>query len=245
MSGGGSEVSSTSKKSKSSTKPSYEGGSVPGTFDPKNFGTKVMSDMDRIYNKGPVINPYSDYTPYSEQTTAGINQGITDSDAIRNGPMGGVAAGDWLKGGGNPYLNDIIKMTNENTSNDVNSTFANNGRFGADIHAAGLGKALSENETTARYNNFNDEWNRMTGAQGAIKDADATRLGYSGMIDSKLKEKNLSDTAAWDEKNNAGYNHLAKYLGLLRGGDSANETNKPLSIWDILGGIGSTVGSFL
>lgn len=226
-------------------KPSFEGGTVPKTFDPKDLGTKIFSDTERVYNQGPKVNPFSDYTPFSTETQTGIAQGIADSDAIRSGPMAGVAKGDWLGGGGNPYLNEIIRMTNENTSNDVNSTFASNGRFGSDIHAEGLGKALAGNETTARYNNFNDEWNRMTGAQDAIAGADATRLGYSGMLDSKAKEKTIADQASWDATNNKDYNHLAKYLGLLRGGDAANETNKPLSFWDLLGTIGQTAGNFL
>lgn len=275
-------------------KPSFEGGTVPKTFDPKDLGTKFFSDMERVYNKGPVVNPIADFTDYSGDTKKLIADGINNAGVVKNqlngvatgkvgssnpfylsgpdftkGITGDVAAGKYL-GKGNPFLNAEIEKTRDNVSNDVNSTFASNGRFGADIHAEGLGEGLATAENSARFNQYNTdydnmmealglqtgqaadrrsqfdtEYKRKTGALDRIDEANATALGYSGLNDSKLREKKLSDQAMWDSKNNSGFNHLAKYLGLLRGGDSANETNKPLSLWDIIGGIGQTVGSFL
>jgi hypothetical protein len=278
--GGGGSGSGTAVKG-SSKKPSWDGGSVPATLDPKNLGTKFLSDADRVYAKGPVVNPIKDFVPYSDSTKGMISQGLGNNDALRSGRIGDIARGgvnigpDYTKGimgdvasgkylgKGNPFLNAEIERTRDNVSNEINSTFASNGRFGADIHAEGLGKGLADSENSARFNQYNTDYGNMTQAlglqggqannnldrqiqaSGMLDDSTAQALGYSGLLDSKLEEKKLSDQNAWDDKNNANFNHLAKYLGLLRGGDSANETNKPLSFWDILGTIGQTAGSFL
>ena len=45
----------------------------------------------------------------------------------------------------------------------------------------------------------------------------------------------------WDAQNNAGYNHIAQYMNLVNGGK--DNTNQPLSLWDILGGVGSVAGA--
>lgn len=208
---------------------SWNGTSTPTTFDPKDLGTQLFADTKTAYEQGPKINPVNPFTDYSAQTKGLISGGI---DAVSP-----VANGEWLSGG-NPYFEEMLRKTRDNTTTDVNSTFNSNGRFGADIHAQGLATGLADSENAARASNFETEWQRMLGAQGQ-------GLGLSGLLDSKAAEKTAADATMWDRTNNAPFNHLAQYLGLLRGGDSANETNKPVSIWDILGGIGSTVGSFL
>ena len=291
-SGSGTAVDGTAKAPKD--KLSYKGGKVPNTFDPKNLGTKFYSDIEKAYDKGPKVNPIKDYVPYSAETNSAITEGMGNADRTRDefgavatgdvgssnpfylsgpdytqGVIGDVARGSYL-GGGNPYLNAEIERTRDNVSNEINNTFASNGRFGADIHAEGLGKGLADSENTARFNQYNTDYDNMIEALGLqtgqaadrrtqfgteydrkvaagnkLDAATATKLGYSGLIDAKAQEKNLSDQNAWDDKKNANFNHLAKYLGLMRGGDTANETNKPLRFWDILGTIGQTAGAFL
>jgi hypothetical protein len=224
-------------------KPSWAGGSIPSTFDPKDFGTQIFSDAQRIYGQGPRVNPIADYVPYSQETQSLIDRGLADDTALRGGIFGDMAGGDFL-GEGNPYLNAEIARTRENVGNDVNSVFASNGRFGADIHAQGLGEGLANAENTARFNQYNTDVGNMFQARGLLDNSSSRALGYSGLLDSKLQEKNQSDSAMWDRRNNAGYNHIAQYLGLLRGG-GGNETNQPVSIFDLLGGIGSIAGAFL
>jgi len=114
-----------------------------------------------------------------------------------------------------------------------------------DVNGRLQGLGLQQGQAADRRSQFETEYGRKMGALDRIDAGRARSLGYSGLLDSKAKEKRLSDQAMWGNQNDAGYNHLAKYLGLLRGGDSANETNKPLSIWDILGGVGSFVEDVL
>src|SRR5436190_1917051 len=103
----------------------WNGASASSTFDPKDFGTKAFGDLNTAYGQGPKVNPVNPFTDYSQQTKDFIGSGI---DQLKP-----VASGDWLNGG-NPYFNDFLRQTRDNTTADVNSTFASNGRFGSDIH---------------------------------------------------------------------------------------------------------------
>jgi hypothetical protein len=164
---------------------SYQGGSVPDTFDTKTFGTTLMSDASKTYQQGPKVNPYSSYVPYTPETKGLIGQGLQNNTDLRasnigniakggvnigpdytTGIMGDVAAGKYL-GGGNPYLNQYINQTNDQVSQDVNSTFASNGTFGSDVHAKGLSEGLANADNTARFNQYNTDFANMTGALGA------------------------------------------------------------------------------
>lgn len=279
MAGGGQAGRGGRSGGGASGQPSWNGGAVQKQFDPKDFGSQIFGDAQRIYQQGPQVNPISSFTDYSKQTKGLIDQGLQNNQDLRNGNigdiarggvnigpdyttgiMGDVAAGRYL-GNGNPYLNDAIRQTQENVSNDVNSTFASNGRFGADIHAQGLGQGLANAENTARFNQYNTDYGNMTQAlglqgqqannnldwqtraRGMLDNGTAQALGYSGMLDSKAQQRNDARRQMWDSQHNAGYNHIAQYLGLLNGNGDA--TNKPLSIWDILGGVGSAVSTFV
>jgi hypothetical protein len=68
------------------------------------------------------------------------------------GNLGGIASGQYLDN--NPYLDQIIKSTNENATNGVNAQFSKAGRYGSGAYAGALGKELAANETNARYQNF-------------------------------------------------------------------------------------------
>jgi len=223
----------------------WNGRNPASTFDPKNFGTQLFGDLSTAYGQGPKINPIANYTPFSAQTSGLINRGLSDIEAFRSGPMAGVAAGDWLGGNQNPYREAGYQTTRDNIMKDVGDVFNSSGRFGGGSYVDRAVDQIATSENPQRAQDFENEWSRYLGANSALQGANATGLGYSGLLDSKAAEKTASDQDMWNRTNNAPFNHIAQYLGALRGGDSANETNKPLSLWDILGGIGGVVGSIL
>jgi len=207
----------------------WNGAKPAGTFDPKNFGTTLYQDLNTAYGQGPKINPVNPFTDYGQQTKDLISGGLNQ--------MSPVANGQWLNGG-NPHFEQNLATTRGNTMNALGDEFQSFGRFGGGSMVDTASRAIADSENSARMQNFDTEYNRMLGAQGQ-------GLALSGLLDSKNAEKTAADSTMWDRNYNAPFNHLAQYMGLLRGGDSANETNKPLSIWDILGGVGSVVGSIL
>lgn len=207
----------------------WNGAKPAGTFDPKNFGTTLYQDLNTAYGQGPKVNPVNPFTDYGQQTKDLISGGLSRVSPVANG--------GWLNGG-NPYFEQNLATTRGNTLNALGDEFQSFGRFGGGSMVDTATRALADSENSARMQNFDTEYSRMLGAQGQ-------GLALSGLLDSKAAEKTAADSTMWDRTNNAPFNHLAQYMGLLRGGDSANETNKPLSIWDILGGVGSVVGSIL
>lgn len=225
---------------------SWNGGSTPGTFDTKGFGTQIAGDASTAYGQGPKINPISGFTDYSDATKGLINQGLLNNEQLRSGPIADVAAGNWLDGA-NPYFENALQRTRDNISTDVNSTFNYNGLFGADLHAKGLAEGLANAENDARMANFENEYGRMVGARGLLDQGTATAAGYSGLLDSKAREKTAADALMWDRNNDSEFQHIAKYLNLLTGGKSgiAGNTNQPLTFWDILGGAGTFLGNIL
>jgi len=199
-----------------------------GTFDPKTVGTRMYQDLNTAYGQGPKINPVNPFTDYGQQTKDLISGGLSRMSPIANG--------QWLSGG-NPYLEAEYAKTRDNIMQDVGSSFTSSGRFGGGSYVNNAVDRIASNENSARADNFNTEYNRMLGAQGQ-------GLALSGLLDSKNAEKTAADSTMWDRTNNAPFQHLAQYFGLSRGGDSANETNKPLTLIDFLSGIGTVAGSF-
>jgi hypothetical protein len=228
-----------------STKPSWQGGGAPSTFDPKNFGTTIMSDASKTYQQGPKINPTNPFVDYTDATKGLIQGGLDRNTAMQgNSAVTGMASGANL-GNGNPFLNTALADTRANVLDSLGDEFSSFGRYGGGSMVDTAVDRIAPAENAARLGQYNQDVANMFSANTALDSSNAQALGYSGLLDSKAKEQNLASSEMWDRTNNADYNHLAKYLGLLRGGDAANETNKPVSLLDILGGIGSTVGAFL
>lgn len=222
MAGGGNKTTGGT----SNTNPSWMGGSIPSTFDPKTLGTTIMSDASRTYAQGPKVNPISTYTPFGQATTDTINSSMAANR--------GFASGANL-GNGNPFLNAQLQQTRDNVLKDLGSQFTSSGRFGGGSYIDTATNSLANAENSARFGQYNTDVAQMMQAQGQ-------NLGMSNLLDQKAAEKTAADRAMWDAQNNQGYNHIASYMNLMQGGKDS--TNKPVSIWDILSGVGTVAGAF-
>jgi hypothetical protein len=262
--------------------PSYSGGSAPSTFDPKQFGTTLFSDLSRAYSAGPKVNPIANYTPLSGGTQGLINQGFQNNADLRSGligqlanggklpgmpdystgPVSRMAAGDYLTGG-NPYLEGNLATTRNNTLRDVGSQFENSGRFGGSSYIGDATHALADSENAARGAQYNTDAGNMytalglqqQGAQtnlsnqvqarGLLDSSTAQALGYSGLTDANNRELTASNQDMWSRTNNQNFNHIAQYLSALTGSAPNDNTNRPIGLWDILGGLGTAATTFL
>jgi len=243
MAGGGKTNASTGGTGGSTTF-SWNGGSVPKTFDQKNFGTTIASDLSKWYQTAPQTNPIADYTPYSTQTSGLINQGLGQASNVANNTvLQGMASGSQL-GQGNPYLQDMLRQANENAYKTVGGAFTNSGRFGGGSFVDTLGKTINDSNSAALFGQYNQDIQNMYGAQNALNNATATGLGYSNLLDSKAKELNASNQKQWQLTNDAPLNRISQTFGLLNGGVN-NNTNQPTSFWDILGTGLNVAGSIL
>jgi hypothetical protein len=233
--------------STASLNPSWAGGSTPTEFEPKDFGTNLFSDMQRIYKQGPQVFNKELFTPYGAATTGLINQGLGDVQANRNGVLGQVAGGQWLGGDQNPYVENALQRTRDNIGTDAASFFNSAGLYGSDVHARGMSEGMANAENDARMANFENEYARMMGAQGAMQQNVATGLGYGGLLDSKAQEKLMAEQDLFNRQKEAPFEHIAKNIGVLTGDPQAvdESTNQPMTIWDMIGGVGSFLGGLL
>lgn len=220
---------------------SWQGASTSSTFDPKKLGTTLFGNLDTAFKQGPQA-PIASFNPFTAQTKGLIDQGLGQVSANASGPLADFASGKNL-GADNPYLNDIIRQTNDATTTGVNSTFNSSGLFGADVHAKGLAEGLANADNNLRYTDYQNGFNNMLGAQGALASNTAQGLGLSGLLDSKNAEQiasNREQQAAADP-----YNYIMKYVNGLNSGNAQQNTNQPTSLWDILGTGAQLAGSVL
>lgn len=223
---------------------SWGGASFSDTADPKSIGTLLLNNIGAEIKQGPQA-PIASYNPFTPQTRGLIDSGLGQV-GTNNAALTPWANGSMI-GQGNPYLNDYIKQTNNDVGTAANAAFNSSGLYGSDAHARGLAEGIGNADNTARFGQYNTDVNQMLQAQGQQGNNTAQGLGYSGLLDSKNAEQiasNREQQAAMDP-----YNFLAKNWGLLTGSTgsaaSSSNVNQPTSIWDILGGVGSFLGSVL
>jgi hypothetical protein len=85
-----------------------------------------------------------------------------------------VLGGKYLSAG-NPQLQGMIDQTDRSVSNRVNSTFGAAGRTGGGAHTQVLGQSLADSENGLRYNDYNNERQRMMEALGQTPGLEASR----------------------------------------------------------------------
>lgn len=239
MAGGGSH--STSGGSSNANLPSWQGGTTPDTFDTKKLGTTFMSDAQKLYAQGPKVNPISTWTDLTDQTKGLISGALANNNALQgNSTLQGMASGSML-GEGNPYLNAQLQQTRDNVMKDVGSQFTNSGRFGGGSYVDTAVNGLANAENSARFGQYNTDVSNMFNAQNQLQAGNAGAIGYSNLLDQNAAQKTAADRSMWDATNNAGYNHITSYMNLINGGK--DNSNQPLSLWDILSGVGSVAGA--
>lgn len=206
----------SSSKSKSSTKPIYA---------PQIEGAAST-----------VSNAYNQQAPYIDKATQAINTLIPSlTDAAQKGiGVNNAASGyntDVLNGkyldAGNPYLQDIINQSNNDTRNQLEASLGSRGLTGTSNYADIISKNLANNEANLRYTNYANERNAMATAAGQAAGNAATSLGS---LTGAAQAQTLPISAA------SGYGSTIG--GLL--GSYTNQTQKssasPFS--NILGGLG-------
>jgi hypothetical protein len=212
----------------------------------KGLGTGIIGNLQTEYAKGPQVFDQSLYKPMSGETTGLIGQGLGDINAQRGGVVGDVAAGQWLGGNANPYFEANLAQSKDNAMKDVNALFTTSGRFGSGSHVGKAVDTLGNLENTARSQNFENEYARMMGAQGALQQGTATGLGYTGMMDADAQAKQLGDFDLFTRQTQAPFQQAGDYLGLLNASANAPGVAKEKPWWESVLGAGmGLAGSYL
>lgn len=218
--------------------PGQQGGPIFGFgetgFNPGDFAKTLGHDTNAAYSQGPKVFDQSLYAGMGDETRGLLNSSL-------GGPLQDIAGGGWLDQG-NPYFEQMLAQTQDNTRNTVNQQFSNSGRLGSTSHIGDLTSSLADQEIRARYGNFDNEYQRMLGAQ-------QQGLGLTGMLDSDVQQTLTAENDLFRRQNDANLGHVQDYMGLFKSGLSKDDSvyQQPENPWanvmstglGLLGGVGS------
>ncbi len=262
---------------------SWNGASNNG-FTPEGLNQTIGGDIAAAYNSGPADSfDQSLYTGMGETTNTALDgllsaannnsAGLTaannfNTSVINNNDpslteqtMMDTALGNNV-GAGNPYLNNIIDQTTNDTYANVMASFGGSGGVGSGLQTRALAEGLGNVTNQLRYGDYERSLGRQSSALSAIEGQRQQQLGNrmaasgnaAGMFQNTLLPARIGlqvgqardqDAAArragefdlFQRTNDPAFRHLAQYTGLLQG-QSANpqpEQQPGLSDWLGLG----------
>lgn len=155
-------------------------GNDPSMFAPSvsgatSQGIQKMQDMGTT----PMFQ-----TPYW-QTIAQQDQaaGRTGNDTLTATANGSMLAS-------NPYLDSVLKTSNQKIADQVNSAFSGAGRYGSNAHMYGLANAVAQNDQAARMNEYNTERGNQLNAAGILAGQGQQAGAAAGNVDAATAQQN-------------------------------------------------------
>lgn len=215
----------------------------------------AAEDAKNLYNQGaPSYYPGQTYAPMSSYTKQGLDalaqRGAYGSDLSRSAQseLTDTINGKYLNS--NPYLQGAINAAVQPITNafsgevmpGIDSNFSAAGRYGSGLQGAAyndanttLAQQIGNVSTNMAYQNYGDERQRQMQAmlfapEMAAQDyKDILALQDAGRGYDQYNQGILdADMARYDYNQNADYNWLSNYIGLLGGfpGNSSTQTAK-------------------
>lgn len=133
----------------------------------------------------------------------------------------------------NPYLDDMVAMTNDNVRNQTQASLGTRGLTGGSSYAGLISNNLARNETGLRYADYNNEQQRRAQAAGMA----------SGIVNSELAPIGAAIGAAGTASGlplSAATQFAAGTGGLLGQYGTTTQTSNP----GLLGGLGMGLQAF-
>lgn len=166
-----------------------------------------------------------------------LGRALAPSAAETN--LSGVARGDYLDPTTNPYLQALVKTSNQNAANATKEAYAASGRYGSGNFASGMTKAINDTDTALFANQYNAERANQMSANSQIDSARqaGTSLG-SGIVNSisGVQSTNNNQRLAGAGLAQGQQAQQAGVLGQVLGGD---EFNSNLGVTKAQGFIGA------
>jgi hypothetical protein len=121
----------------------------------------ARTQQDAYNQSQPMINQAAnDMTGASSDLFAQFRQGDPTIQAAQS------TAQQMMQGGANPYIDDMLNISNNRVMNQMQAQNAVRGRTGGSDANGIIARALAENETGTRFNQFNQTENRRLQAAG-------------------------------------------------------------------------------
>lgn len=118
-----------------------------------------------------VQNAYTQSQPMINQVSNNMGQASADMfQQFRDGDptiqMGQQTLQGMMQGGENPYIDDMLDISNNRVQNQMGARLARTGNTGGSDYTNLITRALAENETGTRFGQFNQSQNRALQAAG-------------------------------------------------------------------------------
>lgn len=111
--------------------------------------TDALRSLGSIFGNGG-------FNPYMQQGADSLRTGMGGLDSVSQN-LNPYASGQYLKQGGNPYLDATIGSAMKDAANGVNAQFSSAGRYGSGANADALASRLGSISTNARMQDYNQQ----------------------------------------------------------------------------------------
>lgn len=153
------------------------------TVEPSKFAKPYISNAadtlqstvaNNAGNLQQISQGLSSQLPALQEKAFGANPLNTAASGYATDVLGGK-----YLGATNPYLNDIVDQSRQNTFNSISSAFGRSGLTGSTGFAESLGRGLGQAESGLRYNDYNTERQRQDAASVNARSINAAQ--YDGV----------------------------------------------------------------
>lgn len=111
----------------------------------------------------PIINDYADQLG---EVSSGILDKYPEGNPMLQAAQGYVTDTLGMEPGANPYLDDMIATVNDNTRRQIQTRMGTRGGVGGSVEADIVSRALANNETSARLQDYYKMMDRKAQAAG-------------------------------------------------------------------------------
>jgi hypothetical protein len=175
----------------------------------------VAGSMNRLGNNVGKFSAVGDYKDLA---------GVADDEFYSERNLDDMARGRYVDGG-NPYLKEIIRQSNENVQNSVNARMAGSGAYGGSRYASNMTRELVDAEERLRYQNYEAERGRQMQANQMMDAAMGQRFGQQATATQGLAGARTQDLSNRINTANAEMGALAGKSGAIAGKTNVQGTN--------------------
>ena len=108
------------------------------------------------------------FNPFMNQGADSLRSGMSGLDSVSQN-LNPYASGQYLKQGGNPYLDSTIGSAMKDAAQGVNAQFSSAGRYGSGANADALASRLGTIATNARMQDYNQQQQNQLQANSMLQ----------------------------------------------------------------------------
>lgn len=127
----------------------------------------ALQGLQGVYGNGG-------FNPFMQQGAGSLQSGMSGLDSVQNN-LNPYASGQYLKSGGNPYLDATIKSAMGDAAQGVNAQFSSAGRYGSGANADALSNRLGSIATNARMQDYNQQQQNQLQANNMLQSLQGLR----------------------------------------------------------------------